>query len=106
MLVTIRPSIHQIRSEVDKALGSFETLKDEMAVKHCRWALQSLLRYLDIMDRAKDLPVLRVVEIDGKVRLEMPISDYQVTDSANVVISESASGPEAFKKENLLQREI
>ena len=106
MQVSIRPSVQQIRSQIEAALGAFETLEGETAVRHCQYTLQSLLEHLDIMDRAKDLPVLRVVEIDGKVRLEMPISDYQVTDSANVVVSESASGPEAFKKENLLRREI
>ena len=100
--VAIRPSARQIRSYVDAALGSFETLKGATAVHHCQCTLQSLLRYLDIMDRAKDMPVLRVVEVDGKVTLEVPISDYEVTESANVVVSETTSGPEAFKKDNIV----
>ena len=102
MLVAIRPSTRHIRSQVEAALGAFETLEGATAVRHCQCTLQSLLRYLDIMDRAKDLPVLRVVEVDGKVRLEAPISDYGVTEAANVEVSETASGPEAFKKENIV----
>ena len=103
MLVAIKPSTTQIRSQVEAALGAFETLEGATAVSHCRCTLQSLLRYLDIMDRAKDLPVLRVVAVDGKVRLEGPISDYEVTEAANVIVSETASGPEAFKKDNIVR---
>ncbi len=102
MLVAIRPSTRQIRSQVEAALGAFETLEGATAVNHCQCTLQSLLRYLDIMDRAKDLPVLRVVEVDGKVRLEAPISDYGITEVANFVVTESASVTEAFKKDKLV----
>ncbi len=81
-------------------------MRGEMAVRHCQDTLKALLRYLDIMDRANDLPVLRVVEVEGKIRLEAPIRDFKATEAANVEVFETASGPEAFKKENLLRREI
>lgn len=100
MFVTIRPSIEEIRARVDQALGAFETLEPEEAAYICKCTLQSLLRYLDLAGRAKDLPVLGITEVGGKIRLEGPISDFKVTDKTNVDVAPSIELPEAFKEEN------
>lgn len=102
MQVSIRPSIEEIRARVDQALGAFETLPPEAAIHICKCTLQSILQYIDLTARAKDLHVFGVSEVGGKIRLERPISHFKATDKANVEVSMAVTLPEPFKKKNLL----
>ncbi len=54
MLVTIIPSVRQIRRYAESALNGFEDLSTDNAVENARCELKSLLTYLDRLHNTDD----------------------------------------------------
>lgn len=74
MLVTIIPSIRQIRKYAESALNGFEDLSTGNAIENARCELQSLLTYLDRLQETDDSVCEPFISgIKSRVKVELLI---------------------------------
>lgn len=72
MLVTIIPSVQQIRRYAESALNGFEDLSSDNAIENARYELQSLLTYLDRLQDTDDAVCESFVSgVESRVKLEL-----------------------------------
>ncbi len=78
MLVTIIPSIRQIRRYAESALNGFEDLTTDNALENARGELQNLLTYLDRLQDTDDAVCESFVSgIESRVKVELCISNLE-----------------------------
>ncbi len=74
MLVTIIPSIRQIKKYAESALNGFEDLSTDNAIENARCELQSLLTYLDRLQDTDDAVCESFISgIESRVKVELCI---------------------------------
>ena len=74
MLVTIIPSIRQIKRYAESALNGFEDLSTDNAIENARGELQNLLTYLDRLQDTDDAVCESFISgIESRVKVELCI---------------------------------
>lgn len=81
MLVTVIPSIQQIKRYAASALNGFEDLSTDNAIENARCELQSLLTYLERLQDTEDAVCESFVSgIESRVKLEFRVRDFDSLD--------------------------
>ena len=74
MLVTIIPSIRQIKRYAESALNGFEDLSTDNAIENAQGELQNLLTYLDRLQDTDDAVCKSFISgIESRVKVELCI---------------------------------
>ena len=74
MLVTITPSIRQIKRYAESALNGFEYLSTDNAIENARGELQNLLTYLERLQDTDDAVCESFISgIESRVKVELCI---------------------------------
>ena len=87
MLVSIRPSLEQIRYHVDLSLNAVREFDPETAIAICKVELGLLDDYLDKLGRAKDAVIVDASVHGRLIRLENAPRGFEAGKSVNVEIS-------------------
>jgi hypothetical protein len=76
MLVTVLPSVKQLKRYAQSALNGFETLSTDDAIENAKCEIEEILTYLSTFDTADDaFTEFFVKGIEGGIKLEMRFRD-------------------------------
>ena len=82
MLVTVIPSVQQIKRYAESALNGFDDLSTDNAIENAKGELRNLLTYLTRLDNTDDAVCESFVSgVESRVKLELNVSNL---DSLNL----------------------